>query len=269
MSAPQIHPTALVDATARLGADVQIGPYSIVGPDCELGDGCRLDAHAVICAHTRLGPGCRLHSGSVIGDTPQDLAFSGVTSRTEIGARCTFREGVTVHRGTAEGTATRIGDDCYLMSTSHVAHNCVLGNRVILANGALLGGYAEIGDGAFLSGHCAVHQFCRVGRLAMMGGAAQISKDLPPFCTARSGSGNAVHGLNVVGLRRAGIAAEERTALKRAYLRYYRSGESKKAVLAALRESEPGGIVAEWVDFILASKRGVVGERRRGGESAD
>ncbi len=267
MDMPDIHATAIVDASARLGAGVEIGPYAVVGPDCELGDGCRLDAHAVICAHTRFGPGCRLHSGSVIGDTPQDLAFSGVTSRTEIGARCTFREGVTVHRGTAEGTVTRIGDDCYLMATSHVAHNCVLGDRVILANGALLGGYVEIGEGAFLSGHCAVHQFCRVGRLAMMGGGAQISKDLPPFCTARSGSENEVHGLNVVGLRRAGITPEQRTALKRAYLRFYRSGEAKAAVLASLRETDHDGPVAEWVAFILASKRGVVGERARGGDT--
>lgn len=269
MSTALIHPAAIVDADARIGANVEIGPYAVVGPDCELGDGCRLDAHAVVCAHTRLGPGCRLHSGSVIGDTPQDLAFSGVFSRTEIGARCTFREGVTVHRGTAEGTVTRLGDDCYLMATSHVAHNCVLGNRVILANGVLLGGYVEIGDGAFLSGHCAVHQFCRVGRLAMMGGGAQISKDLPPFCTARSGSENDAHGLNIVGLRRAGITPEQRAALKRAYHRYYRSGEPRVDVLKELATAPPGSPVAEWAAFIAASKRGVVAEKRRAGGDLD
>lgn len=265
MSTTLIHATAIVDTTARIGDNVEIGPYAIVGPDCVLGAGCRLDAHAVVCAHTRLGPGCRLHSGSVIGDTPQDLAFSGVISGTEIGARCTFREGVTVHRGTAEGTVTRLGDDCYLMATSHVAHNCVLGNRVILANGAVLGGYVEIGDGAFLSGHCAVHQFCRVGRLAMMGGGAQASQDVPPFCIARSGRVNELRGLNVVGLRRAGVMPEERAALKQAYRRYYRSGEPRAEVLKDLAGAASGGLVAEWAAFILASKRGVAGERRGAG----
>ena len=146
----RIHPTAIIEDGAAIGDDVEVGP------------------HAVIFRHATIGPHCRIHTGAVIGDVPQDLAFKNVESFVRIGAGCVIREHVTIHRGTKEGTGTVVGDGCYLMAHSHLGHNVQLGRRVILANGALLAGYVEIGDLAFISGNACVHQFVRIGRLAML-----------------------------------------------------------------------------------------------------
>lgn len=252
-----IHATALVDPSAVLGSQVQIGPYAVVEAGAVIGDGCVLGPHTVVRSHVTMGPDCTLHAGAVIGDTPQDLVFKNLPSYVRIGARCTFREGVTVHRGTKEGTETVIGDDGYLMANSHVAHNCRLGNRVILANGVLLGGYVEIGDGAFVSGNAVIHQFCKIGRLAMIGGLSGISKDVPPFCMTHSVSMNLVVGLNIVGLKRNGFTPEQRKRVKQCFAIVFREGLNVTQAKEKLRAWADDPVVAEWLAFIDASKRGL------------
>jgi UDP-N-acetylglucosamine acyltransferase len=198
----------------------------------------------------------------VLGDTPQDLSFKGVRSFVEIGEECVIREGVTIHRGTKEGTTTSIGARCYLMANAHVGHNGRLGERVIIANGSLLAGYVVVEDAAFISGNCCVHQFCRVGRLAMLGGGAIISKDCPPYCTLRSNALNRVVGLNVIGLRRAGLDAAARQQIKEAFQLLYLSGLTTTDALKALQEKFPAGPAAEFGRFIAGSTRGICGGPR-------
>jgi UDP-N-acetylglucosamine acyltransferase len=209
-----------------------------------------------------MGRDCVVHAGAVLGETPQDLAFKPVPSTVEIGDRCVIREGVTIHRGTAEGSVTRTGNDCYLMANSHLAHNVTLGNQVILANGVLLAGYVEVGDRAFLSGNAVVHQFVRIGRLAMLGGLSGISQDVPPFCTTESGVVNRLAGLNTVGLKRAGIPPETRTALKQAFRILFRSGLTRTTAVADLRSGpDLPPEVEEVLRFVEGSKRGVCSGR--------
>lgn len=264
-----IHPTAVVDSAAKIGADVSIGPGCVIAADVEIGDGCRLDAHVVIQRYTTLGPRCRIHPFAVLGDTPQDLAFRDTPSFVRIGADVTIREGVTIHRGTKEGTVTEVGDGCFLMANSHLAHNVRLGKRVILANAALLGGYAEVGDGAFISGNAAVHQFVRVGRLAMLGGLSVATKDVPPFCIVRTGSYNRLAGINVVGLRRAGVSPEDRAAARSAFRALFRTNRPFREALAEVEASRSGGPALEIVAFVRASKRGVCRATRSGEASEE
>ncbi len=252
-----IHPTAVVSPQAELGAEVTVGPLAVVEAGAVIGDRCVIGPHAAILRHTTLGAGCRVHAHAVLGDLPQDKAFDGRESYVRIGGACVLREGVTVHRGTKPGTATEIGAGCFLMANSHVGHNSRLGDRVILANGVLLGGYAEIGAGAFLSGNCMVHQFVRVGRLAMLGGGSGVSKDVPPFCTVASLHLNQVAGLNIVGLRRAGMPPADRLALKRAFRMLYLSDMNFSQAAAAIRGECPAGPAGELADFVEASKRGI------------
>jgi len=252
-----IHPAAVIEAGAKIGPDVRIGPGVFVSKDAELGSGCIIGPNAVIHAYTRIGEHCRIHSGAVVGDTPQDLAFQEAISYVRIGNRCTLREGVTVHRGTKDGTETVVGDDCFLMSNSHLAHNVRLGNRVITASGALLGGYVEVGDGAFISGNAVVHQFCRIGRMAMIGGLSAISKDIPPFCTTRSGQYNVVVGLNTVGLRRNGFTPDQRKAVRQCLDVVYKSGLNISQAVEQLNALTDQVFAREWVEFIKSSRRGL------------
>lgn len=257
-----IHSTASVDSAAELGADVEIGPFAVVAAGARIGDGCRIGPHAVIFGGVRLGARCRVHAGAVLGDLPQDLSFRGAESFVEIAEECTIREGVTIHRGTKEGTVTRVGPRCFLMANSHLAHNVQLGERVILANGALLAGYVTVGDYAFISGNAAVHQFCRIGRLAMLGGGSCITKDCPPFCTVRTNSLNRVAGLNVIGLRRAGLDAATRLQIKQAYKLIYRSGLNVTQGLEAIRREFTSGPALEFANFIEGAARGICGVLR-------
>ena len=200
-----IDPTAVVHPKAKVHATARIGPYAVVDADVTLGPECELGPHVYITGATVIGARNRFHAGCVIGDAPQDLKYKGEPSGVRIGDGNVFREHVTVHRSVNAREATVIGNGCLLMASCHVGHNTALGNHVILANGALLAGYVIVGDRAFLSGNCMVHQFTRVGELAMMQGGAGISKDLPPFTIARGD--NRSGGLNVVGLRRAGVSS--------------------------------------------------------------
>ncbi|NCD32265.1 MAG: acyl-[acyl-carrier-protein]--UDP-N-acetylglucosamine O-acyltransferase [Spartobacteria bacterium] len=252
-----IHPAAIVDPSAQLGKNVTIGAYAIVSENVVIGDDCRIDPHAVIYPYVTMGARCRVHASAIIGGEPQDLSFSHCVSYVRIGDDCTFREGVTIHRGTEEYSETVIGNHCYLMAHSHVAHNCILGNRVILANGVLLGGYVVMGDGIFAGGAAAIHQFVHIGRLAMLGGLGAISQDVPPFCTTVTGERNGLAGLNTVGLRRAGLSSADRLDIKRTFKQLFTQNESPKKVAEMLLESKPSALVAEMADFILQSKRGL------------
>ena len=194
-----IHPTAVVDPRAEIHPDAELGPYAVVDGPAKIGAGTRLLPHAVVMGWTEIGEGNVVHSGAVLGDAPQDLSYHGAKSYLRIGDRNVFREGVQVHRGTAPESTTIIGNDNFFMANSHVAHNCRVGNHIILTNNAVLGGYVEIGDRAFLSASCAVHQFVRVGQIAIMRGMSATSRDVPPFSHHRL----AAHGARA---ERGGVA---------------------------------------------------------------
>ncbi|WP_207478808.1 acyl-ACP--UDP-N-acetylglucosamine O-acyltransferase [Arenibaculum pallidiluteum] len=212
-----IHPSADVDARARLGADVSIGPFCVVGPDVELGDGVTLTSHVVVTGRTRVGAGSVLYPFASIGHRPQDLKYRGEPSELVIGARNQIREYVTMQPGTeGGGMLTRVGDDCLFMASAHVAHDCIVGDRVILANNATLGGHVHVGDHAFLGGISAVHQFVRIGAHAMVGGMTGVEADVIPFGLVM-GDRAKLNGLNMVGLERRGFSKEEIKDLRSAY----------------------------------------------------
>lgn len=248
-----IHLTALIDAHARLGRDVSVGPYAVIEADTQIGDGCAIAAHAVIKRFTRMGARNRIAEFAVIGGEPQDFKFKDCVSFVVIGEGNRIGEGVTIHRSNHEGGETRLGDDCFLMAMSHVAHDCRLGNQVILANGALLGGHVEVHDRAFISGAATVHQFCRVGRMALVAASARVNQDCLPFMIA-DGNPARTRALNVVGLRRAGVDAADIAALRRA-LHRMRTLPAQAELLAAL-EADASAAVRELAAFMRASKRG-------------
>ncbi|HEX7569721.1 MAG TPA: acyl-ACP--UDP-N-acetylglucosamine O-acyltransferase [Verrucomicrobiae bacterium] len=250
-----IHPTAIIHPQAKLGANVRVGAYAVIDADVELGADCVVGPQVYLTGVTKIGAGNQFHAGSVIGDAPQDLKYQDEPTRLNIGGNNVFREHVTVHRSNKLAEATVIGSNNLLMAGSHVAHNCVVGNHVILANGALLGGHATVQDRAFISGNALVHQFCRVGTLAIMQGGSAISKDLPPFTVARGDNG--ICGLNTVGLRRAGFSAAERLELKKLYHVLFRGGKLLRSALAEAegKFTSPGAKIM--LEFIAAAKRGV------------
>ena len=250
----KIHPSAIVDPGARLGEEVEIGPYACIGAGVEIGPGTIVQSHAVIEGTVRIGAENRIGPGAIIGGWPQDLNFKpGTHSSVEIGDRNVIREYATIHRGTAADSATRLGDDNFLMAGAHLGHNCILGNKVIVANNCLLGGYVAVDDGAFLGGGCVFHQFMRIGRLAIAQGLSAFSKDIPPFCLAAER--NLVFGLNVVGLRRAGFSGEERAELKRAFRLLYESGLNVSQALEQARIQEWAAPAQAFFDFVAEAKR--------------
>ncbi|MDO8789568.1 MAG: acyl-ACP--UDP-N-acetylglucosamine O-acyltransferase [Sulfuritalea sp.] len=248
------HPTAVIATDARLGANVRIGPFVVVEEDVVLGDDCEIAAHAVIKRHTRMGARNRIAEHAVIGGDPQDFKFKpDCLSYTEIGDDNWLREGVTVHRGSRDGSTTRLGDGCFLMAYSHIAHDCAVGNQVVMANTAGLAGEVVVHERAFISAAVTVHQFCRIGRNAMIGLSAKVVQDALPFCITDGNPGRA-RGLNLVGLRRNGFGADEIRALKEAYRLLYSRVPLDKA-LAVMKEMDSAA-VTELADFIAASRRG-------------
>jgi UDP-N-acetylglucosamine acyltransferase len=250
-----IHPTALIDVRAEIHPEADIGPYVVVDGPVQVGARTRVLAHAALTGWTVIGVDNVIHMGAVVGDTPQDLAFTGEESYLRVGDRNVIREHVQIHRGTKPGSATVIGSDNFFMATSHVGHNCRIGNRVIITNGAMLGGYVDVEDQVFVSGNCAVHQFVRIGRLAILRGLSKTSRDVPPFCVM-DGT-HTVRALNRVGLRRAGFTTAQIRDLQNAFVRLFGRAGNLSQAIAAL-ESEPvSPDVRYLIDFIRSSKRGV------------
>lgn len=256
-----IHPLAVVHPTSRLGEGVEVGPYCIIEADTALGDGCILESHAIIKRGTTLGVNNRVCEGAVLGGFPQHVHRPDAPGTVVIGSNNTIRESVTVHRALEADEATIIGDHCLLMVNAHVAHDCRVGNHVILTNNSLLAGHVAVADRAYISGAVAVHQFCRVGTLAMVGGQAHIIKDVPPYVTI-DGLSSLVVGLNQVGLRRAGFSSSSIRQLKEAYRLIYRSGLLWREILEELAARFCEGPAAAFREFLAASQRGIIGERR-------
>jgi UDP-N-acetylglucosamine acyltransferase len=251
----KIHPTAIVDAGARIGTEVEIGPYSIIGEGAVIGEKCVIQSHVVIEGSVKMGARNFIGHGAIIGSAPQDLAFENeIKSGVEIGQRNVIREHCTIHRGAAEGSNTVMGDGNFLMVGAHLGHDCRIGNDVVIANNSLLAGHVRIDDGAFIGGGSRFHQGIRIGRLVMAEG--RFTKNLPPFLSAAK---NQVYGMNIVGLRRAGFSQAERDEVKRAFKLLYKSGFNTKQALEKMVEAGFGPIGSEFFDFVAeAGKRGII-----------
>ncbi|MEX2305945.1 MAG: acyl-ACP--UDP-N-acetylglucosamine O-acyltransferase [Pirellulales bacterium] len=256
-----IHPLAVVSPHAELGTNVRIGPFCVVEAGVVLGDGCHLAGRVTVKSGTEVGRDNLVLEGTVLGGMPQHINMPEHPGTVSIGDGNVFRENATVHRALEAGNVTRIGNRCLFMVDAHVAHDCTVGNHVVLTNGSMLGGHVEVGDKAYLGGAAAVHQFCRIGRLAMIGGMARVIRDVPPFAML-DGATAMVVGLNKVGLRRAGFTADEFAELKSAYRVIYRRGLTWQEMLDTLRLQFPSGPAAEFLPFFLGGKRGFVQERR-------
>ena len=270
---PLIHPTAVISADAKLADGVRVGAFAVIDGAVTLGSGCTVAAHAHLIGPLTLGENNTVCSGAVIGGDPQHLAYKGEPTDIQIGNGNTFRENVTVHRamplGEGHGTGvTTIGDRNLFMVGAHVAHDCRVGNDGVYVNGCLLAGHVETGDRVLLSGNTAVHQFCRVGRLALLRGTSAASKDVPPFWIQQNI--NIVSGVNVFGMRRAGVPTREILGVREAFKRIYLGGTTVTAAVEII-EAELAHLpaVAELVAFIKSSKRGICGASRYGGDTAE
>ena len=247
-----VHPSSVVEDGAVLGEGVRIGPFCHVGPQARLGDGCELVSHAVVAGDTHLGEGCRVFPFASIGHAPQDLKYAGEPVQLRIGARCTFREGVTVNPGTAgDRTVTTIGEGCLLLANSHVAHDCTLGDGVILSNNVMLAGHCSVGDGAIFGGGSAVHQFSRIGRHAFIGGLAGVEGDVIPFGMAL-GNRAYLGGLNLIGMKRTGVPRDSINAVRHAYKRLFDGAATVAEQADALRAESDDAFVREIAEFIVA-----------------
>ncbi|MDH5572790.1 MAG: acyl-ACP--UDP-N-acetylglucosamine O-acyltransferase [Gammaproteobacteria bacterium] len=249
-----IHSSAVISSQAKLGQGNDIGPFVVIEDDVVLGDNNRLLTGVVLKNGCRIGNDNRLHEYTVLGGIPQDLGYSDMRSYVQVGNNNVLREYVTINRASKPEKATVIGNDNFLMTQIHLGHDCVLGNRVIIAPGTGLGGHVHVADRAFISGGVMVHQFVHIGTLAMVGGNAKITQDALPFMITDGVPGR-VHGLNVVGLRRAGFHRDEVRALKQAYQLLFRSGQSLSEILDQLAQTSSPH-VSQLADFISISKRG-------------
>jgi UDP-N-acetylglucosamine acyltransferase len=251
-----IHPTAVIDVKAEIDAQAEIGPYVVIDGAVKIKRGTRVMAHAYLTGCTEIGEENDIFPGAVLGAEPQDKAYAGQETYLSIGDRNVFREHVQVHRGTAAGSATVIGNDNFLMATAHVGHNCKLGDNVILANGALLGGYVEVGNNVFISGNCVVHQFVHIGDFALMRGLSGTSRDVPPY--AIIDWQHTVRGINVVGLKRAGYDDQRIRAIRQAFRILFRPGRNLAiAVKEVEQTAQANNDVLALLQFIKTSKRGV------------
>lgn len=254
----KIHPTAVVSEKAELGKDVKIGPYAVIEDYAVIGDGSFVDAHAKIASYTSLGKNCRVYMGALVGEEPQDHRFKpGLKSSTEIGDNTVIREYVTIHRPPFENKKTSIGHNCLFMAFVHIAHDDIIGNHVTIANHTALTGHVEIGDGAVISGYVMVHQFCRIGSLAMVGPDSIIRQDIPPFCLL--GENSSIFGPNVIGLRRAGLDVDTRSAIRKAIKTYFFKNLNTKMAVEKIESMKmPQKEVKKFVEFIKNSQRGIM-----------
>jgi UDP-N-acetylglucosamine acyltransferase len=258
----KIHPTAIVDAGARIAQDAEVGPYAVIGPHVEIGPGCWIGPHCVITGHTRLGSNNRVYQFCSLGEIPQDKKYAGEPTRLEIGNGNTIREYCTFNTGTVQDAGvTRLGDGNWIMAYVHLAHDCQVGNHTIFANNAQLAGHVRVDDHAILGGYTGVHQFCHVGAHSITGVASVVLQDVPPYLTV-SGNPARPYGINAEGLKRRGFDAPAITGLQRAYKTLYRSKlgleEAKRELETQARDCPP---VQALVDFLSGATRGIVRER--------
>jgi len=256
-----IHEAAVVDPTAELGVGVEVGPYCVIGPNVKIGNGVTLASHVTVHPYTSIGDNCRIHSGAVLGGHPQDTKFHGEVSYVIIGDNNIIREYVTVHRATGEGCATRVGDNNMLMAYCHIGHNAQVGSNITMANYVGISGHVVIEDRVVFGGIVGVHQFVRIGRLAMVGGYSKVVQDVPPFSMV-DGRPARVLDLNVVGLRRNGVSPKIRADLRRAFKLLYRSNLNlPQAVEAVRQEVDPSAEIDYVLDFLTNVKFGFGGRQ--------
>lgn len=263
-----VAPTARVHPDAVVGPRTIIGDYCVIEQDVRIGAECRLEPYVFVKRWTTIGDRNVVSAGAALGTDPFDKAFTGERSYLRIGNGNTIREHFTISRGTKPESATIIGDENFIMSSGHIAHNCVVGSRCVIASCALLAGYVEVEDQAFISGGVAVHQFSKIGRLAMIGGNTRVNMDAPPFFTY-AGEYVTPCGLNLVGLKRAGFHPEDIRALKRAYRLLYRSNLKLEDALARIETECPTEHTLHLVKFIRSSRRGIARERLNSASRAE
>ncbi len=252
----KISDLAVVSKSAKIAAGVEIGPFAVIEDEVDIGADVKISAQAYIASGTTIGEGTQIHMGACIGDLPQDLGFDkNKKTFTKIGRNTVIREHVTIHRATVEGSATVVGDDCYLMAVSHVGHDCHVGNNVIVANGALLAGHVDVEDYAFISGNVVIHQFCRIGEACMIGGFTGINKDVPPYMLVRGPS--VVRGINIVGLRRLKFPREVVLSIKEAYKLIFMSDLNTSQAIESIKKLKPSKELDHLINFIQTSKRGI------------
>jgi UDP-N-acetylglucosamine acyltransferase len=255
----QIHPTAVVEDAALIGANVKIGPFCYVEGNVEIGDGTELLSHVVVKGTTKIGQDNRIFQFASIGEACQDLKYKGEETQLVIGDRNTIRESVTMHRGTVQDQGiTEVGSDNLFMINAHVAHDCIVGDRCIFANNATIAGHVKVGDYAIVGGMCAIHQFCHIGEHVMLGGGSIVVQDVPPYVTAQ-GNHCSPFGINIEGLKRRGFEKSEIHAIRRAYKLLYRSAlklDEAKTEIAKEAQSSPA--VQIFQDFLLQSVRGII-----------
>ncbi len=268
MTEKKVHPTAIVDSNAKVGADVEIGAFSIIGPHVTIGEKTIVQSHVVIEGEVAIGRGNFIGHGAIIGVPPQDVSFSAERrTKVEIGDDNIIREYCTIHRGSPDGSVTKIGDKNFLMNGAHIGHNCLIGDNVVIANNCLLAGHVRVDDGAFLGGGSTFHQFMHVGRLVMVQGSSAFGKDLPPFVVAAER--NYVFGLNIVGMRRTGLSANDRNEIKEAFKLVYLSGLNTSQALEKAATMTFGAPAREFLDFVAsAKKRGICPLKRGTSEDA-
>ena len=253
-----IHPTAIVDPSAKLHESVTVGPYSIIEENVEIGEGSEIESCVRIYANVKIGKSNKFYHNTGIGSDPQHLNFDQKTKTIlEIGDGNVFREGVYVARGTYTDSIMKIGNHNYLMNNTHIGHDCSIGDYSVFATGAAVGGHVAIGNYVFISGLVAIHQFCNIGDYGMAAGLGKITNDLPPYCTA-DGNPALIIGVNAVGLRRAGFSSETRKEIQNAYKLIYRSGLVTSKAVEKLKEQKNSPEVEKIIDFIDASKRGII-----------
>lgn len=255
----EIHPTAVIDSDAKIGNNVIIEAYAVIKGSVTIEDNVTVRSHAYIDGHTTIGAGTTIWPGACIGTKTQDLKFRGEKTFVVIGKNCEIREYVTINSSCQENSVVRVGDNCLIMAYCHIAHNCEVGNRVIMSNAVNLAGHVTIEDYATVGGMVAVHQHTRIGCYAMVGGFSRVSNDVPPY-TIGGGVPYRMGGLNLIGLKRNGFPRMVRKDLARAFKLTYRSGLSLSESLEHIQKQfEPNLYVQHWVEFCLASRRGLIG----------
>ncbi|MFA5974774.1 MAG: acyl-ACP--UDP-N-acetylglucosamine O-acyltransferase [Elusimicrobiota bacterium] len=250
-----IHPTAIIHPTAQIADGVIIGPYAVIGENVVLHPRVRIGPHAVV-EFADVGEACQIHAGSFIGTAPQDLKYRGERTRVSLGPGCVIRECVTLNRGTAATALTQIGARCLFMAYSHVAHDCIIGSEVIVANSVAIAGHCDVGDGAIIGGMAGIHQFVRIGKLAMIGAGAMVPLDIAPFTMAQ-GDRAKLHGLNLIGLKRRGYSTEAIADLKKAYRELFDATIPLKEQIEHMMKQERTPAVRDLLSFLQASTRGI------------